>query len=99
MTITIDIPKKIETILNQRAKDEHINKVSVLKKMLREGAGSYLVDQYSSGRISKERLAELMDIDIYGFNELLEKYHARSSISYDRFNRGIELAEKSIKYK
>jgi len=48
--LAIDIPKKIETILNQRMKDEHIDKVSVLKQMVREGAGSYLVDQYSNSR-------------------------------------------------
>jgi len=76
--LAIDIPKKIETILNQRMKDEHIDKVSVLKQMVREGAGSYLVDQYSNCRISKERLAEMLE---------LEKYHVRSSSRYERFNR------------
>ncbi|MBC2699099.1 MAG: hypothetical protein HF976_15240 [ANME-2 cluster archaeon] len=77
MTIIIDVLKKIETILNQRAKGEHIDKVSIFKQMLRKGAGSYLVDQYSSGRISKERLAKMLE---------LEKYHVRSGISYERFN-------------
>lgn len=99
MTITIDIPKNIEANLNQRAKDEHIDNVLVLKQLLREGTKSYLVYQYSSGRISKERQVELLDIDIYGVNELLEKYHVKSSISYERFTRGIEMAEKSSKYK
>lgn len=35
MTIIINIPKKIEMILNLRANDEHIYEVSVLKQMLK----------------------------------------------------------------
>ncbi len=98
MSITIDIPHNIDLILDQRAREEHIDKVSVMKQMLREGAESYLVGQYSHGRISKDKLAELLDMDIYEVNELLEKYHVKSSISYERFTRGIEIAEKSGKY-
>ena len=98
MSITIDIPYNIDLILDQRAREEHIDKVSVMKQMLREGAESYLVGRYSRGRISKDKLAELLDLDIYEVNELLEKYHVKSSISYERFTRGIELAEKSGKY-
>ncbi len=98
MSITIDIPYNIDLILDQRAREEHIDKVSVMKQMLREGAEFYLVGQYSHGRISKDKLAELLDLDIYEVNELLEKYHVKSSISYERFTRGIELAEKSGKY-
>ena len=98
MTVTIDIPKNIDIILDQRSREEHIDKISVLKQMLREGTEFYLVDRYSHGRISKDRLAELLDWDIYEVNKLLEKYHVRSSISYERFTRGIELAEKSGKY-
>lgn len=33
------------------------------------------------------------DLDIYGVNELLEMYHVKSSISYERFTRGIDVAE------
>lgn len=96
MNIAIDIPKNIETILDQRAREEHIDRISILKQLLCEGAESYLVNQYSSGRISKGKLVELLDLDIYGVNELLEKYHIKSSISYERFTRGIEIAEKAM---
>ena len=60
----------------------------------KEGVESYLVDLYSSGKISKGKLAELLDLDIYGVNRVLEKYHAKSSINYERFTRGIEITEK-----
>lgn len=99
MSVAIDLPKNIETILDQRAREEHTDRISVLKKMLREGAESYLVNQYSSGKITKGRLAELLDLDIYGVNELLEKYHVKSNISYERFTRGIETAEKAVNIK
>ena len=93
MSITIDIPKNIDRILDMRSREEHVDKVSVLKQMLWNGVESYLVDQYSGGRISKEKLAELLGLDIYDVNELLEKYHVMSSISYERFTRGIDIAE------
>jgi len=98
MSITIDVPKNIDLILDMRSREEHIGKISVLKQMLWDGAESYLVNQYSYGKISKGKLAELLDLDLYGINDLLEKYHIKYSISYDRFTRGIEIAEKIAKY-
>ena len=99
MSITIDIPKSIDCVLEMRSREEHVDKVSVLKQMLWNGVESYLVDQYSGGRISKEKLAEMLGLDIYDVNELLEKHHVRSSISYERFTRGTDIAERTGKYK
>jgi len=65
--------------------------------MLREGAEYYLVNQYSKGRISKGKLAEFFDMDLYEIDELLEKYHVKSSISYKRFTKGIGIAENVLK--
>ena len=95
MSITIDVPKSIDSILDQRSREEHLDKVSALNQMLWEGAESYLVNQYSRGGISKGKLAELLDLGIYEVNELLEKHHVKVSISYERFTRGIAIAEKS----
>lgn len=94
MSITIDVPKNIDNILDMRSRDEHIDRISVLK----QGVESYLVNQYSSGKISKGKFAELLDLDIYGVNEVLEKHHIKSTISYERFTRGIEIAEQSGEY-
>lgn len=98
MSVTIDVPKNIDLILDMRSHEEHIDKISVLKQVLWEGVESYLVNQYSAGKISKEKLAELLDLDIYDVNSVLEKYRVKSSISYERFTRGIEIAEKAAKY-
>ncbi len=95
MSITIEVPKSIDSILDQRSREEHLDKVSALQQILWEGAESYMVSQYASGRISKGKLAELLDLDIYEVNELLEKHHVKASISYERFTRGIKIAEKS----
>lgn len=73
--------------------------IPVLKQMLWNGVESYLADQYSSGKISKDKLAELLGLDIYDVNELLEKHHVKASISYEKFTRGIDLAEKNAEYK
>ncbi len=82
----------------QRSITDNYPERRALKQMLCEGAESYLVDRYSNGKISKDKLGELLGMDIYEVNELLEKYHVRSSISYERFTRGIEVAEKTGKY-
>lgn len=99
MSITIDIPKNIDRILDMRSREQHVDKISVLKQMLWNGVESYLADQYSSGKISKDKLAELLGLDIYDVNELLEKHHVKASISYERFTKGIDLAEKTGEYK
>ena len=97
MSVTIDIPKNIDMVLHQRSREEHIDTISVLKQMIREGAELYLINQYSNGKTSKGKLAELLDLDMYEVNELLEKYHVKASISYDRFTRGIKTAEETAK--
>ena len=99
MSITIDLPKNIDRGLDMRSREEHIGKVSVFKQMLWNGVESYLVDQYSRGRISKGKLTEIPSLDIYDVNELLEKYHVKSSISYERFFRGIDVAGGTGEYK
>ena len=98
MSITIDVPKNIENVLDIRCREEHIDRMSVLKQMLWDGVESYLVNQYSNGKISKGKLAELLNSDIYEVNELLDKYHVISSISYEKFTRGIQIAEKTGEY-
>lgn len=98
MSITIDIPKNIDRVLDMRSREEHVDKVSLLKQMLWNGVESYLVDQYPSGRISKDKLAEMLSLDIYDVNELLEKHHVKSGISYERFTRGIDIAEGTGEY-
>lgn len=98
MSITIGIPKNIDHVPEMRSCEEHIDKVSLLKQMLWNGVESYLVNQYSCGRISKEKLAEMPGLDIYDMNELLEKYHVKSIISYERFTRGIDFAEGTGEY-
>jgi predicted HTH domain antitoxin len=97
MSVTIDIPKNIDMVLNQRSLEEHIDTISVLKQMIREGAELYLINQYSNGKTSKGKLAELLEMDMYEVNELLEKYNIKASISYDRFTRGIKTAQETAK--
>ena len=98
MSITIDVPMNIENVLDIRCREEHIDRMSVLKQMLWDGVESYLVNQYSSGKISKGKLAELLNSDIYEVNEVLDKYHVRSSISYEKFTGGIQNAENTGEY-
>jgi hypothetical protein len=98
MTISIDIPPTIENILDKRSRDMHLDKESILKQMLWDGAEYYLIEEYSNGRISKGKLAEMLDINIYEVNDLLEKHHVKDSISYDNFVKGVEIAEKYGEY-
>ncbi len=98
MTITIDIPPTIQNILDKRSRDMHLDKESILKQMLWDGAEYYLIKEYSNGRISKGKLAEMLDINIYEVNDLLKKHHVKDSISYDNFVKGVEIAEKYSEY-
>jgi len=59
----------------------------------RSHAEKYLAERYSEGEISIEKLAELLDVDLYRAHEILERYHIKSSIGYSRFVRGISNAE------
>ena len=60
----LDIPKNINRILDMHSREEHADNVSVLKQILWNGVELYLVDQYSGGRISNEKLVEILGLDI-----------------------------------
>lgn len=98
MTISIDIPHTIENILDKRSREQHLDRESIIKQMLWDGAEHYLIEEYSAGKISKGKLAEMLDLTIYEINDLLEKHHVKDSISYENFVKGVEIAEKYSKY-
>ena len=43
-------------------------------------------------------MAELLNLDIYEVNDVLDKYHVKSSVSYEKFTRGIQVAESIGEY-
>jgi len=96
MSITIDVPKNIDNILGLRSREEHIGRISVLKQMLWDGVKSYIVNQYSSGKISKGKLTELLDPDIYGVNEVLEKHQVRSIIATRDLPEALKLPKNQV---
>ena len=65
---------------------------------LKKGAKSNLIARYSSGKISKGKLAELLKLDIYELNDVLKDNYIKSTISYEKFTKGIQIAEKSGEY-
>jgi Uncharacterised protein family (UPF0175). len=93
MSITIDIPPSIENILNKRAHEQHLDRESILKQMLWESAEHYLVEEYSRGRISKGKLAEMLDMNIYEVNDLLDRYQIKGNLDFETFLEGIKTAE------
>ena len=93
MHVALEVPKNIMEIAKQGSQREHLNEKATLKQLLYMGAEKYLAERYSEGEISIEKLAELLDVDLYRAHEILEKYHIKPSISYPIFVRGISNAE------
>ena len=52
-----------------------------------------ILDADAAIKLSIEKLAELLGVDLYTAHEILEKYHVKSSIRYSRFVKGISNAE------
>ena len=96
MHVAIEVPENIMEIVKQRAQREHLDEKATLKQLLCMGAEKYLAERYSEGEISIEKLAELLDVDLYRAHEILEKYQIKSSISYSRFVKGISNAENTM---
>ncbi len=69
-----------------------------LMEYLKHIVESDFVTKYYSGKISKGKLAEMLKVNLYEVNEVLEKYHVKSSVGHGRFTRAIETAEKSSEY-
>ncbi len=75
-----------------------IDRESILRQMLRESAEHYLVEEYSNGRISKGKLAEMLDMNIYEVNDLLDRYHIKGNLDFETFLEGIKTAESLARY-
>ena len=76
----------------------NIDRESILKQILWDSAEHYLVEEYSRSRISKGKLAEMLDMNIYEVNDLLDRYHIKGNLSFETFVEGVETAESLSRY-
>jgi hypothetical protein len=57
---------------------------------------SHSVEWYSCSKTCEGKQNKLFDMDIYGASEVFEKYYSRLNLIYERFFRGVEIAETFI---
>jgi len=55
------IPQNLIELANLRTKEEHVDKSTALRQLLYMGAQDYVLELYSSGRISLSKAAQLLD--------------------------------------
>ncbi len=97
----IRLPKEIEKAVEERTKEEKIDKSTAMKQFLIMGIREYkkkkAVELYRDGKVSLSEAAKIAAISIYEMIDLLIKAGIKSDYSLEDMKKEREFLEKIMK--
>jgi predicted HTH domain antitoxin len=97
------LPKDIEAVIEERVKEEKLDKSSVMKQFLMIGIKEYrkqkAIQLYRDGKISLSQAKEMAGVTVYEMIDLLVKAGVKSNYSIEDMEKEKKLFEKLFKKK
>lgn len=97
----IRLPREIEKAIEERTKEEKIDKSTAMKQFLIAGIREYkkqkAVEFYREGKVSLSKAAKIADVNIYEMIDLLIKAGIKSDYSLEEMKKEREVLEKIMK--
>ncbi len=97
----IRLPKEIERAIEERTKEEKIDKSTAMKQFLAIGIKEYkkqkAVELYRVGKVSLSEAAKIADVNIYVMIDLLVTAGIKSDYSLEDMKKEREILKKLIK--
>ena len=97
----IRLPKEIEKAIEERTKEEKIDKSTAMKQFLIIGIREYkkqkAVDLYRDGKVSLSDAAKIADVNIYDMIDLLIKAGIKSDYSSEDMKKERGILERLMK--
>ena len=97
----IRLPKEIEKAIEERTKEEQIDKSTAMKQFLAIGIKEYkkqkAVQLYKEGKVSLSGAAKIADVNIYDMIDLLIKAGIKSDYYLEDMKKEREILKKLMK--
>ena len=90
------IPKELIELAALRSKEEYIDQSTALRQLLYLGAGEYVLELVSSGRISIGKAAELLKVSVYDIYKLAEKHDVKLGSTLKNSKKSGKTARKFL---
>jgi len=88
------IDKRILPLIELRAKDEYIDKSTVIRKLLYQGVEDYILELYAEGRISISKASEILGKSIYDVHALIRKKRVKIGHPEEIYKKSRETAKR-----
>ncbi len=99
----IRLPKEIEKAIEERTKEEKIDKSTVMKQFLiigiREHKKQKAVEMYRQGKTSLSEAAEMASVNVYEMIDLLIKAGIKSDYTVEDMKMERRILERLVKKK
>jgi predicted HTH domain antitoxin len=94
--LNIRIPKKLARELEALAEAEHIAKIDIARQLLWEGIArrkqEAALKLYEQGQVSKSRAAEIADLSLWEFTEVVDQRGARWNYNLEEAKQELQRA-------
>lgn len=95
------LPKDIKAVIEERVKEERLDRSSVMRQFLAIGVREYkkqkAVELYKAEKVSLSKAAEIAGMNVYDMIDLLIKSGVRSDYTIEDMKRERKLIEKMLK--
>ena len=62
---TLKVPEKLETLIELRTKEEHVDTLTALRELIYIGAEDYIIELYGKGYISLSKASKLLGKSVH----------------------------------
>ena len=90
----IKLKEEIMPIIDLKSKEDHTNKAIVLKQLIYQGLGEYVVKLCSNGRLSVGKAAEILDLSIYDIYRIAKEKKIKLTASEEQTQKSKEFLNK-----
>jgi predicted HTH domain antitoxin len=92
--LSIRIPEGLERIALMRAKDQRLDKATVVRQWVHQEAERYVLGLVQEGRISFSKAAEILDITIFDLQDLAVRHGVELGPSDEQLEASRETARQ-----
>ncbi|MEX2430655.1 MAG: hypothetical protein WD645_01895 [Dehalococcoidia bacterium] len=88
--LSLRIPETLEHIALMRAKEEHLDKATVVRQWIHQEAERYVLGLARDGKLTIARAAEILDISVHEIQDLARRYQVELGPTDDQLQQSKE---------
>ena len=93
----LKLNEEIMPIIELKSKEEHTNKAIVLKQLIYQSLGDYVINLCALGRITVGKAAEILDVSIYDIHRIAREKGKKLTAAKEQMEKSKKLRDYMIK--